>query len=70
MDGIYSECFRDRYGQYKTGANGIEMAQIGAGEEIKRALDGLVRDGVIKSRRAERNGATVDYYSYASNGRP
>ena len=70
MDGIYSECFRDRYGQYKTGANGINIGRGGEGDAIKRALDGLVRDGMVKVRRAERNGVTVDHYSYASNGGP
>lgn len=68
MEGIYSQCFRDRYGQYKTGANGINIARGGEGDAIKRALDGLVRDGMVKVRRAERNGVTVDHYSYVSNG--
>ena len=70
INGIYSQCFRDSSGRYKTGADGNNIARGGEGDAIKRALDGLVRDGVVKVRRAERNGATVDHYSYASNGGP
>lgn len=70
INDIYSQCFRDKYGQHKTDVNCIRLARDGADEEIKPALDELARDGMVKVRRAERNGVTVDHYRYAPNGGP
>lgn len=66
--GIELTCFKDRYGNLLTGANGLSLVGVGDGEKIREALDELVAEGKIDTREKELDGKMVVHYRAKAGG--
>ncbi len=66
--GIELTCFKDRYGNLLTGANGLPLVGLGSSEKIRRALDDLVAEGRIDTREKEMDGEVVLHYGAKAGG--